>query len=62
MKCHLQQHRWTCHTKGSKSERQRQMPYDISYTWNLKYDPNELIEETGLTHIENRLVVAKGRG
>ena len=34
------------HTKQSKSERQRQMPYDITYTWNLKYDPNELIYET----------------
>ena len=22
------------------------MPYDITYTWNLKYDTNELIYET----------------
>ena len=28
--------------KWSKSERQRQIPYDISYMWNLKYDTNEL--------------------
>ena len=34
------------HTKWSKSERERQIPYDISYTWNLKYDTNELIYET----------------
>ena len=46
MKCHLQQHRWTYYTKGNKSEKQRQIPYDISCTWNLKYDKNELIEET----------------
>ena len=34
------------HTKWSKSERERQIPYDISYMWNLKYDTNELIYET----------------
>ena len=33
------------HTKGSKSERQRQIPYNITYLWNLKYDTNELIYE-----------------
>ena len=35
------------HTKCSKSKRERQIPYDINYTWNLKYDTNELIYETG---------------
>ena len=25
-----------------KSERKRQIPYDITYMWNLKYDTNEL--------------------
>ena len=34
------------HTKWSKSERERQMPYDIIYMWNLKYDTNEPIYET----------------
>ena len=34
------------HTKPSKSERERQIPYDITYMWNLKYDTNELIYET----------------
>ena len=24
-----------------KSERERQIPYDITYMWNLKYDTNE---------------------
>ena len=28
-----------------KSERERQIPYDITYMRNLKYDPNELIYE-----------------
>ena len=26
-----------------KSERERQIPYDITYMWNLKYDKNEPI-------------------
>ena len=34
------------HTKWSKSEEERQIPYDITYTWNLKYDTNEPIYET----------------
>ena len=29
-----------------KSDRERQIPYDITYTWNLKYDTNEHIYET----------------
>ena len=33
-------------TKWSKSERERQIPYDITYIWNLKYDTNEPIYET----------------
>ena len=31
------------HTKLSKSERERQVPFDITYMWNLKYDTNEPI-------------------
>ena len=34
------------HTKQSKSERERQIPYDITYMWNLKYDTNQHIDET----------------
>ena len=34
------------HTKWSKSERETQIPYDITYTWNLKYDTHELMYET----------------
>ena len=34
------------HTKWSKSERERQIPYNITYMWNLKYDTNELVYQT----------------
>ena len=46
MKRHFQQHEATrdYHTKW---ERERQIPYDITYVWNLKYDTNEPIYETG---------------
>ena len=30
----------------SKSEGERQIPYDITYMWNLKYDANEHTYET----------------
>ena len=34
------------HTKWSKSDRERQISYDITYMWNLKCDTNELIYKT----------------
>ena len=34
------------HTKRSKSERERQIPYDITYMWNVKYNTNQHIHET----------------
>ena len=33
-------------TKWSKSERGRQISYDITYMWKLKYDTNELSYKT----------------
>ena len=30
------------HTKWSNSVRERQIPYDITYLWNPKYDKNNL--------------------
>ena len=30
----------------SKSERERQIPYEITYMWNLKYGTNEPIYKT----------------
>ena len=53
------------HTKRSKSDRERQISYDITYMWNLKQnDTNEHIykTETDSTDIENRLMFAKGGG
>ena len=46
-----------------KSEKERQIPYDITYMWNLKYDPNEFVYETEIDRLidkENRLMIAKG--
>ena len=34
------------HTDWSKSDRERQTPYGITYTWNLKYKTNDHIYET----------------
>ena len=41
-------------TNWSKSDRERQIPYDITCMWNLKYYTNELIYET-----ETRLQMQK---
>ena len=34
------------HTKCGRPDRERQIPYDIIYMWNLKYDTNEIIYES----------------
>ena len=34
------------HTKWSKSDRERQISYDITYLWNLKNNTSELIYKT----------------
>ena len=31
------------HTNESNQETEKQMPYDITYMWNLKHDTNELL-------------------
>ena len=33
-------------TLSEVSQTERQIPYDIPYMWNLKYDTNELIYKT----------------
>ena len=45
----------------SKSERERQIPHDITYMWNLKSDTNELTYETESDPqtIENKLLVTQ---
>ena len=45
-----------------KSEREKQILYDITYMWNLIYGTNEPIYRNKLMDLENRLVVAKGEG
>ena len=51
------------HTKGSKSERERQIPYDITYMWNLKYGTNDLsIKQKQIMDMESRLVSTRGMG
>ena len=49
-----------CHTKLSKSDRKRQIVYDIAYIWNIKNGTNELIYETNsVTYIEKKLMVTR---
>ena len=44
-----------------KSERERPTPYDITYTWSLKYDTDDLsTKQKQITDMESRLVFAKG--
>ena len=52
------------HAKWSKSERERQISYDITYMWNLKNDTNELIykTETDSQTSETNLWLPKGEG
>ena len=38
------------HTQGSKSERERQIPHDITYMWYLNYGANEPIYKTETDH------------
>ena len=34
------------HPDWGKSERERQIPYDIIYTWKLKHDTDECVYKT----------------
>ena len=45
------------------SERERQIPYDITYMWNLKNKTNEqtLLNRNRIKDTENKLVVARGK-
>ena len=45
------------------SERERQIPYDITYMWNLKYDTNELIYKTEIDSHRNQIYgYQRGKG
>ena len=50
--CHLQQRdgMGDYHTGWSKSKRERQIAYDITYMWNLKYDKMNLFMKQKKTH------------
>ena len=50
------------HTKWSKPDRETQIPYDITYMWNLKkgYKWTNLQNRNRLTDTENKLMVTKG--
>ena len=48
-------------TKWSKSEKERQIPYDIICMWNLQHKWTHLQNRNRLIDIESRLVVAKGK-
>ena len=37
-----------CHTEWSKSDKERQISYDITYMWNLKNATDELIYKTDI--------------
>jgi len=45
-----------------KSERERQIPYDITYIWNLIYSTLNPSTEKKIMDMENRLMVAKEEG
>ena len=45
--------------KWSKSDRERQTSYGITYMWNLKYDTNELIFKT---EKDSQTQLPKGKG
>ena len=52
-----------CHTEWSKSDRERQIPYDITYMWNLKngYKWTDLQDRSTVTDAENKLMVTGGK-
>ena len=48
----------------TKYVRQRQISYDITCMWDLKYDTNECVYKTetdSLTDIENNVLIPKGK-
>ena len=47
------------YTEWSKSDRERQISYNITYMWNLKYDTNEFIYKIE-SQTANKFMVTKG--
>ena len=51
------------HTKWRKSDRERQIPHDTTYMWDLKYNTNELTFKTETDSQTQRTDLAvKGEG
>ena len=50
------------YTMWSKSERERNIPYDITYIWNLIQSTNEAFDRKETHGLGDRLAVAKGEG
>ena len=48
-----------CHTKWSKSDRERQISYNITYMWNLKKG-TYLQNRNRVTDVENKLTIIRG--
>ena len=53
-----------CHIEWSKSDRERQISYDITYRWNLKkwYKWTYLPNRNRVTDVKNKLTVTRGKG
>ena len=53
-----------CHTEWNKSDKERQISYDIIYMWNLKkgYKWTYLQDRNRGTDVENKLMVTRGKG
>ena len=43
------------HTKWSESDRERQLPYGITFMWSLKYDTTNLWHRNRLTDTEKKI-------
>ena len=50
------------HPERNQSEREKQIPYDITYIWNLIYGTKKLSTEKKIMDLQDRLVVAEGDG
>ena len=54
---------WGHYAKWNKSDRERQIPYDLTYMWNLKTKTIKTIKQAHrYREQENRLVVDRGEG
>ena len=50
------------HTKSSRSEKERQIPYNITYIWNPIYGTNVPFHRKETSLLESSLLVDKGEG